>query len=195
MFSPLWAQTCFQEIWAAATLNNPILPQIASSFSSRKFLSTKAVSPGRDKAGQAGPPRERPARKPDGGGESIGKLCSAVARRCSRSSLRVGGHTVFVSEAGARPSSPEARGLFTSWSRRVRKYNLGPEAVSEMGSETAYPSNCFSSSTSSHTIRTTMKRNKTRGRGRQCLPAGTCLVRGAVIGRCLGVQSLRQGTV
>lgn len=87
---------------------------------------------------------------------------------------------MFVSEAGARPSSPEARGLFTSWSRRVRKYNLGPEAVSEMGSETAYPSNCFSSSTSSHTIRTTMKRNKTRGRGRQCRP-GTCLVRGAVI--------------
>lgn len=77
---------------------------------------------------------------------------------------------MFVSEAGARPSSPEARGLFTSWSRRVRKYNLGPEAVSEMGSETAYPSNCFSSSTSSHTIRTTMKRNKTRGRGRQCQP-------------------------
>lgn len=62
----------------------------------------------------------------------------------------------------------------------MRKYNLGPEAVSEMGSETAYPSNCFSSSTSSHTIRTTMKRNKTRGRGRQCRP-GTCLVRGAVI--------------
>lgn len=62
----------------------------------------------------------------------------------------------------------------------MRKYNLGPEAVSEMGSETAYPSNCFSSSTSSHTIRTTMKRNKTRGRGKQCRP-GTCLVRGAVI--------------
>lgn len=54
----------FREIWAAATLNNPILPRIPSSFSSRKFLSTKAIFSGRDKAGQAGPPWEGPARKP-----------------------------------------------------------------------------------------------------------------------------------